>query len=75
MLDSHVWWHLVEVLVAVLLDVGIRVDGQLLVGIHRDEHLANVGLQGEETSIRIEQTRTRTTKAYTVPAARLKNDG
>lgn len=57
MLDSHVWWHLVEVLVAVLLDVGIRVDGQLLVGIHRDEHLANVGLQGGETSIRIEQAR------------------
>lgn len=60
MLVSHVWWHLVEVLVAVLLDVGIRVDGQLLVGIHRDEHLANVGLQGEERSIRIEQTRTYT---------------
>lgn len=37
-------WHLIKVLVAILLDVGIGVDGQLLVGIHRDEHLANVGL-------------------------------
>lgn len=53
MCNLHVWRHLVEVLVAVLLDVGIGVNGQLLVGIHGDEHLANVGLQGERSEIKM----------------------
>lgn len=38
------WRHLIEVLVLVRLDVFIGVDGQLLVGIHRDQHLTDVGL-------------------------------
>lgn len=54
MRNLHVWWHLVEVLVAVLLDVGIGVNGQLLVRIYGDEHLANVGLQAEEREIRMQ---------------------
>jgi len=40
-----VWGHLVEVLVSVRLDMVIGVDGQLLVGIRGDQHLANVGLR------------------------------
>lgn len=40
-------------LVAILLDVGIGVNGQLLVGIHGDKHLANVGLQAERRDIKM----------------------
>lgn len=45
----HVRRSLEEILLAILLNDILGVDGQLLVGIHRNQNLANVGLRGRNS--------------------------
>jgi hypothetical protein len=51
--------HLEEIFLAVRLNIFLGVDRELLVGIHRDQHLTDVRLQGEEKHIHSQSDITR----------------
>jgi hypothetical protein len=44
-MDLHVWWSLKEVCVPVLVYFFLCVDIEVLVGVHRDQHLSDVRLR------------------------------